>query len=727
MTMNLLRSLSFLTVCAFFCTAVQASEAENLIVNGDFSTWAGDKPASWNIRSSVAYTKAAGMKAGSHSLRLQLEKAVPEKSGEIIQKFAIKPQTKYRFRGQVAGEANMGMLQIKLFKGGKELKRISSKRNKGAEWEELRLTFASGDADSAAALMRWSQEEEKIGKAVSFCDLVVEVQGPLVHRGPEQPPRAVTTYNSVGLYWKPTGGMASRQVSVHYRKQGDRKWSEALPLWFDGTEHDGVAYQHAAEYRGSIVYLTSNTTYEAKLALEQGPERIITFKTQSDEFPIARSVTVPASSEEVYVINEGGSADEGYVLYEMPADVAWDAKNALTHQVQVNASYVIVKGFTLIGAKNHGIKLGDVNNVIIDDCDISGWGETAASGQAKNMNAAIYAKSQALQRITIQNCRLHHPRSDSNSWNQQRPGTKSKHPEGPQGIVFFGGQGEHVIRFNRIYSDIDHMFNDAMGEWHNHSYGGFLVRDSDVHDNFVSHCWDDALEIEGADMNIRVWNNYMDMCYGAIGASAPSLGPVYFFRNVYAESRKHEGTEHNDFRGHYMVKIGNPSAKWTNGRMYVFHNTTLQPPPFEGSKDSSSGAQSGLVFTSKTNLQENIVTRNNLFHMRKATDWAIRDTQKTASNDYDYDMHNGKTMFREGSHAHAIEAAPTYRRAGDGLLELAPGTAGHDAGVYLPNFNDGFVGKAPDIGAVETGSGDRKPKLWPNFPDAPTATMLEQE
>jgi len=39
-----------------------------------------------------------------------------------------------------------------------------------------------------------------------------------------------------------------------------------------------------------------------------------------------------------------------------------------------------------------------------------------------------------------------------------------------------------------------------------------------------------------------------------------------------------------------------------------------------------------------------------------------------------------------------------------GLYQLKPGSSGHDAGKRIPNVNDGFHGKAPDIGAGETGS-----------------------
>jgi hypothetical protein len=37
-------------------------------------------------------------------------------------------------------------------------------------------------------------------------------------------------------------------------------------------------------------------------------------------------------------------------------------------------------------------------------------------------------------------------------------------------------------------------------------------------------------------------------------------------------------------------------------------------------------------------------------------------------------------------------------------LRLRPGSAAVDAGVLLPNVNDGFRGKAPDLGCYEEGT-----------------------
>ncbi|WFB36122.1 right-handed parallel beta-helix repeat-containing protein [Kiritimatiellota bacterium B12222] len=689
---------------------------ENLVPNGDFASWQDGKPAHWSIwTKGQEITQSEGPSAGSSSLKITLKKAYGKKSGEIIQRIPVKPDTRYRLSAQVKGDGK-GILQVKRLSGKKELSRHSSKGNKGDSWSEVYVNVNSGNADQLMVQMRWNQETENLNKSVEFANLQLVELGDMTHTGEEVPPRVVATYNSLSLYWKPTGGTAKKAVTTHYRKVGQTEWKEALPLWFDDMQHPGSTEQHTAEYRGSIVLLDANTAYEVKLKLQDGPERIIKAHTRSDHFKIARTVTLPASQSETYLITEGGSATDGYVKYVMAPGAVWDLKDSATSNIVVDASYVILSGLTLKGATTHGIVLKEVQDVVIENCDISGWGETRDSGQAKNLNAAIYARAKSLERITIQNNDLHHPRSDSNSWNQKRPGSNSSHPEGPQGIVFFSGQGGHVIRFNRIYSDLDHMFNDGMGEVHNFSYGGFPVKDSDIHDNYVSHCWDDGLEIEGANMNVRVYNNYIHETYGAIGAAAPSLGPMYIFRNVYAVSRKHNGTEPNDYRGHYLVKLGNEKPQWTHGRMYIFHNTNLQPPAFEGFSDATSGAQSGIVFTSNKKTQQNIVSRNNLLDLRKPSDWAIRDTQKTINNDFDYDMHDGKTLYKEGSGANNIISGPSYQRRSDGQLELKPGSPGHDAGIPIPNFNDGYVGEAPDIGAVETGSQSPRPKLWPEFP-----------
>lgn len=688
--------------------------AEDGIQNGNFSEWENGFPAAWVDRSKQAYTPLDE----DGGLRVEIVQS-SGRSGEVLQKVALAAGKRYRISGEVYGSrAGVAYLQVKRYAGGKEVDRVSSSRNLDRQWTTLERTFSTESIDYIEVLLRWNQAEDFLGTVCQFRKLTVEEIPPLTYHGEEVLPRAVPTFHSVGLYWKPTGGSAQRTVHAEYRVKGAVDWREALPLWFDATEHSEEAAEHSAEYRGSIVHLEPGTPYEVRLQLEGGVERIVEFDTLSEDFKIARKVRLPRAVKDTFLISEGGSEAEGYVLYEAEPGTVWDADNQLKFQIKVEASWVIVRGLSLKGAINHGIVLDDVNHVVIEHCDISGWGETDKDGQAKNFNSAIFSGSSQLEHVIIQHCELHDPRSDSNSWKEKRPGTNSFHPAGPQGITFMKGKGLYIIRYNRIYSDIDHMFNDGMGEYRNFSFAGFPNRDSDIYGNYISHCWDDSLEIEGANMNVRVWNNYMDMTYGGIGGASTSLGPVYFFRNVYAVSRKHTGIDPNSFRGHYLLKLGNKRSSYTRGRVFVFHNTSLQPlSPSEEWPDPSAGAQSGMVFTSKENQQENMTSRNNIFQMRKASDWAIRDTQETLSNDFDYDLYNGRILARAQAEVNGIIGAPSYERAPDGRLWLAENSLGYDAGARIPNFNDDYAGKAPDVGAVERNSRRPKPRHWPDFPE----------
>ena len=64
-----------------------------------------------------------------------------------------------------------------------------------------------------------------------------------------------------------------------------------------------------------------------------------------------------------------------------------------------------------------------------------------------------------------------------------------------------------MIRYNEIWSTEDHGFNDAIGGGSNYTLEGSPNRDSDIYGNLIDG-WDDAIESEGANMNVRIWGNY---------------------------------------------------------------------------------------------------------------------------------------------------------------------------------------------------------------------------
>ncbi|MBN1999296.1 T9SS type A sorting domain-containing protein [candidate division KSB1 bacterium] len=519
------------------------------------------------------------------------------------------------------------------------------------------------------------------------------------------PPEARPTFHCIGLYWSTEEGTADNSCEVFYRRAGKLEWNRALDLWFDGQPHNGAG-GHTNEYRGSIVNLYPGTTYEIKLKMKSGTEESLEVSTWHEDFKISKIVTLDAGQvNEELRIQEGGSEQDGYVLYTSPEgqQTVIDVKNEKSHCIRIEASWVIVRGLFLCGAEQHGIRLYDVNNVVIEDCDISGWGRSKTNGWGENFDSAIYSSSSKLEKIIIQRNKIHNPRSDANSWEE------NDHPEGPQGITFVGGKGYYVIRYNEIWGDKDHYYNDSMGEYHNFSYAGFPNRDSDIYCNKISHCWDDAIEAEGANMNVRIWSNLLDSTYMALGLATTSLGPNYIFRNVSFFSQRAPEPVNKYTRNGGFAKLGYDDQEYTRGKMYFFHNTVAQPPsPWGQSNIVTNGCEAGFITTGTTKHQINIYGRNNILHVNNYTrdKDSIRMTDLVTSNDFDYDIYNGKIPDIEGIEAHGIQLGLQEGPAYDPLNKnyeffLEPGTFGCDEGVPIYNFNEYYEGTGPDIGAYE--------------------------
>lgn len=525
------------------------------------------------------------------------------------------------------------------------------------------------------------------------------------------------TFNCISLYWTPIEGTeAGSESEVNFRVAGDVAWREAMPLWFDARDLPEVP-DRSREYRGSIVGLKPATAYEVRLRLAGTEvEEIVEVTTWDEEFPVARTVELPERLNGTYHITEGGSEQDGYVVYtSAPGKRAViDGRREDQVNIRVDAPWVIIRNLDLKGARKHGIDLGSVHHIVIEGCDISDWGENLYDGWGRNFDSAVHHETpdgqpRVLRRVVIQRNRMHHPHSDSNSWLEARASRDGdKHPVGPQAIGMINAEGEFVVRYNKIYSDYDHMFNDAMGDWHNFSYAGFPGRDSDIYGNHISHCWDDGIEMEGANMNVRCWGNVIDWTFVGIGAAATSLGPFYIYRNVYLHSRRGPDLDVSSYRGQPFLKLGADSRResFAHGRCYVFHNTVLQPPGWGGYEETS-GAGRGIHLTSATKIQTNIVTRNNALWVRESPGTAVYDPQPELLNDFDYDISNGEVVTPGKAEINGIRATPRFAAPLDSEREwsrpLEAGTPGHDSAVFLPNFNDEFAGDAPDMGALENG------------------------
>ena len=520
-------------------------------------------------------------------------------------------------------------------------------------------------------------------------------------QGSEQP-WAVPTFHCAGLYWNAERGSADNVCRVRYRKGGSQKWKEALPLWFDGREMSPVGrdgrgaekikkWEYGGQYRGSIVNLEPGTEYEVELSLEKTKrQERLKLRTWSEDFPVEKRVIV-SDRNETLVIGEGGT-NKGYVVYTHPGGrktAVIDVKNQREHCIEVRASYVIIRMLTLKNAQIHGVRIFDgCHDVVIEGCDISGWGRIAEDGWGRNLDSSVYSRARNLKRVIVQRNRIHHPRGDSNNWKEYRPRQgkrESYHPEGPQAVYFRDSEGNHVIRYNSVFSDEDHQYNDIFGAGANFSTRGFPNRDSDIYGNRLSQCWDDAIESEGANCNVRIWGNYTTDCFVSIATAGTSVGPVYVWRNISGRMRIAEGKWGGGFLKTSDIMGG--------GKIFVFHNTIRQPVEILEDGNMTVGASIGLGWGGP---MVNVTSRNNILDVKRAS---FRNLNNDPLADYDYDLYRGPLPKAKEHEKHGIARTPIY--AVRSLYELARKSPGHDAGVRIANFNDNFRGEAPDIGAHE--------------------------
>ena len=502
---------------------------------------------------------------------------------------------------------------------------------------------------------------------------------------------AVPTFECIGLYHPSTDASPCR---VSYRAGSAGEWREALDLVFDARNH---------EHRGSIVGLKPDTACEIRVT-QSGHSSVIPARTLSDRFPVGRTTAV-ASQVTAIEIKESGTATGYHLFTPAPNTRATiDVGNQADACVVIDADFVIVRGLELKNAARHGvlIKPGR-HHVVVEDCRITFWGRIGGPisfGNASNMDSGIYAERGAGQ-LVLQRNRIEHPRGASNDWD-------TGHPAGPQGISLTNSSGGNVIHYNEIISTEDHGFNDGIGGGSNFSFEGSPCRDSDIYGNVIAGVWDDGIESEGANMNVRIWGNHISRVYQHVATACTSKGPLYIFRNVFGSSRR----THQDTIGGAMIKTGS-RGEFGGGRKFVFHNTALQP--------------GGAFTVFSGHADPNTVTRNNIFDCpgRLASSQTVDEP-----GDYDYDYFSGAELGR-AREAHGVRGrmaflpspyleyypAPVTTRVQYGKFPVSLGGKMQDitdpvvtvpnrvvdGGVRIPNFSDDFAGGAPDIGAFEVG------------------------
>ena len=137
--------------------------------------------------------------------------------------------------------------------------------------------------------------------------------------------------------------------------------------------------------------------------------------------------------------------------------------------------------------------------------------------------------------------------------------------------------GRVVIRYNTI-----HTAYDGIGGSGNYCFQCGADEGSDIHNNNIYDCYDDGIEQEGGNINVKIFNNYIHDAaspgYGRVGiATAPiEIGPAFILNNVV-------------YNTGYGFKLG-----YGMGKGYFINNTVWKVS--EAGAASSGGSAANLEF-----------------------------------------------------------------------------------------------------------------------------------
>ncbi len=550
------------------------------------------------------------------------------------------------------------------------------------------------------------------------------------------------TLHSLGVYWivrDDPGRTASVQLDI--RKVGTTEWRAGAPLFrvergAHLREKIGSRIEVPADgwlFAGSALLLEPGTEYELRVTLVDSQRRTVEKRGSGEYSQVLRGKTraeprIPAGARKRHVVPGSGggrgtaadpyrglaaahsasAAGDVFFLHKGTYAGAWVVQHSGTpekpivwaaagdgpavidgrgsaaevpaHVIEASGTHdVWFEGLTVQNA-HHGVTFHDSARIVVRRCHIL--------RVEYGMNAVRDTQGVAQDHFLADNL-IEGP----STW------PRTKGIENARGIQLTG-EG-HVVCYNRIRG-----FADAID-----TLSSARCAAIDFHNNDLSELTDDGIELDYSERNTRCFFNRLTNAFQGISMQPVYGGPVYVFRNVMYNVVAEPFKMHNS-----------PSG------CLIFHNTSVK----QGMP---------LVLMTPEPVR-NSWTRNNLFVGTEAN-YAFESTAKMVDCDFDHDGFGGGPFklflkwngaryanldeVRRKSpvlkHAVLIDAATAFasgagspddvaRRAANTVdLRLSARSKAVDAGEPLAGLNDGFRGKAPDLGAYEMG--DPLPQYGP--------------
>ncbi len=540
-----------------------------------------------------------------------------------------------------------------------------------------------------------------------------------------------STLHCLGFQWNIEGDEnRNGRVEVRYRRRGELDWRRAMDLLRlqreqIATSNPELAWQCGNLYAGSILFLDPGTVYEVRLTLfdpDHPPtgaasetavaERCLRVSTKSpptlaadgrrlhvypDGFPGKREA--PAFADFATAYREAQPGDQvllhaGRYTLQAVLDKVATRERPIAIRAAGDGEVVVADGEQALDvsrAAYHWIEgLTFRDNQWAVYCDEQGRtaGLTVVRCRFLDNEVGVFLRSRQVRDVYVADNVFD---ASSGTWHRQA------NRKLPYKAVWTKGQGVDVC-YNAVHQHWDGLsINQPLQGDHEFERKVCAV---DFYGNDVGQITDDN-EADGGQHNVRFFLNRFVDTYVGLSAQPFYGGPLYFVRNV----------QYNVTRG-LVFKLNIQPAG-----IYILHNTSFT---------------SGNVGTSISS-GANVHVHNNLFLGAggPALHGGVSDP---AVSTWDFNGYTGSAdvLFKVPGERPAKSFAQMQAKFGyernrveislDDLVHVPrpqgesverspqdfgdyrpkPGSRAVDAGLVLPNINDHFAGRAPDLGAIES-------------------------
>lgn len=513
------------------------------------------------------------------------------------------------------------------------------------------------------------------------------------------------TVTNLAVEWKIQGDdNLNATVAVKYREAQADTWHQAMGLRrvpAGQSKTTTPLFTWDNKFSGSILDLKPDTLYQVQLTLTDpdggDAQKMVTVRTRA--VPKA-AVNAPVRKVDASTIDTvkpgeiGLLADGDYGDFVAKADgepgkpIVYRAEGKgakFTFVSLKDRKHVYLEG-VVVRCRTEGaaVNLIGAEDCVVRRCDIEGVFGIRADDKPGATNC--YVADNVIKGTT--------------PWTPEAMGANGKNIG--EGIEMTGSG--NVICFNKVSN-----FRDCISTMED-----TYTADQnciDILNNDITVGADDAIEADFAMSNCRIMRNRITNCFVGLSSQPGLGGPTYFIRNVmynltYVPFKLHRYSKGDVVLHNTVVKSGDGMACFAASEFdyALFRNNLCIGGPTGGKVWGNYGSGAGMAVTL----------------------YAVG-----AHCDIDYDaLGTWQTPFKGKIGTQAFSSLEEMRKGPQekhGLVvgldvfkgvafpdqpgtlyappDLRPqdGSAVVDAGLVIPNVNDGFAGKGPDIGAYEAG------------------------